>query len=244
MKYILIFVILINNVPSIAQTLNEFEQRLKSYFENSNYSEAIIYIDSVANIEPTCALCYNYKGVIYSQLGKLSLALENFDIALEIADSTIQDQVLAYKGLALRKLRKYQEALVCCDEALKFNPLNADALSVKGEIVLFLHGKVEEGSSLIKKAFELKPNDPNCQFNYARLMIALWQSETALKILNNIPSEGTLKPALFFLTGEAYMQMKNYESALHYYNLAKKYGDDFLAKEVDYITKQIQSLPD
>ena len=70
------------------------------------------------------------------------------------------DNAAAYynKGIALRNLEKYDEAIACYDKAIELEPDNAAAYYNKG-IALQKHGNLDEAIEAYDEALKLDPSN-------------------------------------------------------------------------------------
>lgn len=113
------------------------------------------------------ALAPSYTLALYNRCVVL-IALERYSEAVESCDSALKGdgrwgqatpaQALMNQGLALRRLRRYQEALVDYDRALALKPDYALAWNNRGVVLLDL-GRNAEAEAAFNRALELDPNN-------------------------------------------------------------------------------------
>ncbi|MFC6101950.1 DUF5107 domain-containing protein [Olivibacter domesticus] len=106
-----------------------------------------------------------WKDCAYLMLARIDVEKENYQLALEHAEASLNrntksGQILHLKVLILRKLEKYEEALRCADEALTLDPFNysvyfekhlllstlsktAEAITVRQHAVSLMDGRVD-----------------------------------------------------------------------------------------------------
>ena len=106
--------------------------------------------------------------------------MECYEKALEI--NLENDETWANKGVLLRKLGKYEEALECFEKALEINPEFADAWKWKGIILEDLK-KPEESLKCYKKALKLNPPKQNTMVHARKNTTKTRQTQRSTKML-------------------------------------------------------------
>ena len=160
-------------------------------------NEAIAYVDEALKIEPHDKITLHAKGLCLNALGQYENAIEYFDRGLQIhpdddqfldLEMVQQVQLLLNKSQALMKLKKYQPALDCINEALRLYPKLPECLIFKGDMLREL-GKNHEALECFDKAISINPRAAEtwCKRGNALLFLASQdrkvtiRSEDALK---------------------------------------------------------------
>lgn len=244
LRFFIFLFLLIENFVTFSQTRSEFSDRMFSYYKNNEFTAAKEYLDSVIQNVPNCADCYLERAKIHIKFNKIDLALFDCESSISINDSTILEEVLMIKAVILSKKQRNHESYECYQQILKINPSNPIAMSSTGMYLLQLFHERAEGEELIEKAFKLNPKNNICRYNYAMILIRAREYEDAIHILEEL--EDTENPGVYYLLGEAYMQMKLYDYALKYYSSAKRLAvkdpsrNEKIINEIDYLTLQIK----
>ncbi|MBO3800114.1 MAG: tetratricopeptide repeat protein [Candidatus Brockarchaeota archaeon] len=75
---------------------------------------------------------------------------------------------------------RFEDAIKYCDEAIKINPKDAEAWSLKGICLYFLH-RYEEALKCCEKAVRLNPKDASAWYNKASSEEALGLKDDVIK---------------------------------------------------------------
>ena len=132
-----------------------------SLFCLNRVNEAMVYIDESLKIKPIDKFVLSAKGLCLNALGQYEDAIEYFDKGLQIpADDRFfyldEVQLLANKSQTLMKLKKYQPALDCINEAIRLYPKLPECLIAKGA-VLICSDKTREAIECFDKAVSINP---------------------------------------------------------------------------------------
>jgi len=95
--------------------------------------------------------------------------------------------LLVNKAYSLYNMGRFEDAIKYCDEAIKINPNDAVAWSIKGICLNFLHC-YEEALACCEKAISLDPNNASAWYNKASSEEALGRKEDAIKSYNKFIS--------------------------------------------------------
>ena len=79
------------------------------YFESGQYIDAIVTYDKALAVNPTCADCYNDRGLSSYYLGDVNSALDSFDKAVALKPDFTHAWLS--KGFVLVSTGRYQEAI-------------------------------------------------------------------------------------------------------------------------------------
>lgn len=127
-----------------------------TFFDESNYSEAINNYEKAIELDPTYARAYLGLGDIYYYQKKYEEAIVNYDAVIKLEPANAY--AYYYKGSALYFLFKYDEAIKMFNEAIKIDLDYRDAYQSKGSS-LFILKRYSEAMECYYKALELNPSD-------------------------------------------------------------------------------------
>ena len=130
------------------------------------------------------------EGNEYLDKRNYSMALDHYNQAIEI-DPNYAD-AWNNKGIALRNLRKFKEAIYCCDMAIMINPNYADAWNNKG-VSLGKLGKYKEAIESYDMDIKIDPNFAHAWNNKGNALRVLGEQQDANRCFSNAKSLG-LKP--------------------------------------------------
>ena len=102
---------------------------------------------------------------------------------LEYSEDNAEEDCLYEEAVALVEEENFSEALDACNELIRMNPKNDDALLLKIE-ALFGLGRLEEIESILQECKKINPSDPFIHFHQANLFFAKRELETALEEIN------------------------------------------------------------
>lgn len=128
------------------------------FFRAKKYEDALKRYEEARVVDPEDAEAWARKGKVLLHLGKLDESLNNSLKALTL-DPTLRgyDEVHRYIGSVLLLQGKPKNALSRFDEVMRANPLNYQALSVRGTALLQL-GRWKQAAEDFDRAIELQPN--------------------------------------------------------------------------------------
>ena len=99
-----------------------------SFFNRSQYNEAVLLIAQVLEQDPEMKGLHLYLGISYYELEKYNLAVASFNEILYDGQNPFINTAEWYKGLCLLKLKKQDEAMLIFEElALADNYYSKDA---------------------------------------------------------------------------------------------------------------------
>ena len=173
-------------------------------FYAHNYQNCIKLCDEALTSEPLFYIPLCFKALCLSRFGKYEEAIRWFDKALKTElpierleqkyekDGPVYtkpdfDIAIGNKGFCLLKLEKYEDAIICLDQALLINPQNYISLINKGFCLGEL-GKINEALTLYEKALVLQPiTDKHYDFkgtlnDYYHLLKKVSESEKLKRI--------------------------------------------------------------
>ena len=106
--------------------LNSLSYLADLYFEAGQYNEALQVYDKTIAVDPTCADCFNDRGLALFYLGDAAAALESFDTAVALKPGFTQAWLS--KGFVLTEEGRYQEAIAPLNKVKELDTSGALAL--------------------------------------------------------------------------------------------------------------------
>jgi tetratricopeptide (TPR) repeat protein len=156
-------------------------------------------------------------------------------VKIESISEELQEGELVNKGLSLKNLGKYEEAIVCFNKVLEINPRYADAWDAKGGALDIL-GKYEEGIGCHNKALEINPKYVEAWLNKGLALDKLGKIEEAIGCFNKALEINPRYADAWDTKGLALGRLGKTEEAIVCFNKAleinPKYADAWLNKGV------------
>ncbi|MCJ7443110.1 MAG: tetratricopeptide repeat protein [Methanotrichaceae archaeon] len=157
--------------------------------------------------------------------GRYQEALECADILLKRDPENSYDFAFYYgtKGAALAGLERYDEAIVCYNEALKYNidQIAETVLSKKG-LALFYLNRYSESIDCFDKAIALEPNNPHNWIYKANATEKLGKSDEAFACYNNATLADPQNAYAWGIKGHFLLGEGRYEEAIDCFDKALK----------------------
>jgi tetratricopeptide (TPR) repeat protein len=141
-------------------------------------------------------------------------ALNLFDLVLEINPA-----IFNYRGICLRHLGRYEEAIISYDRAIEFKP-NKDETWYNRGIALHNLGKYEKAILSYDLAIELKPNNDEAWYNRGNLLYSLSKYEKAIASYDRAIELKPNKDEAWYNRGIALLSLGEYEKAIVSYDRA------------------------
>lgn len=151
------------------------------------------------------------QGVDALNQGNANLALEKFTAALKL-DPELPEAYIN-RGIALRRLEQYVEAVEDFDQALKLAPQSPEALYNRG-LAYSLSGLYDKALADYTQALKYAPQDWQIFYNRGNTYLDQGKSATALNDYNQALKFNPLAPEVYLNRGLAYLDLKKPEQAL------------------------------
>lgn len=113
-----------------------FQGKVNSYIDKKDYSEALIYIESLIKTFNDSEGLWWQKGYCHEKLGESEIALKCYDNSILLNPTNIENW--KSKASILIDLDSYNGAIICLDKALQIDPSNSVALNLKGNALYYL----------------------------------------------------------------------------------------------------------
>jgi putative PEP-CTERM system TPR-repeat lipoprotein len=178
--------------------------------------EALAAYDQVVKLKPNASVAHINKAFIEIGTGKFDAARADIDAARKIGSTLM---VFYTQALLDFSQKKHAAALESLQQILSKSPEHMPSLLLAGAVQAAL-GSIPQAEQHLKHYLEKDPGNV-----YARKLLAsvlLKNRETKRAIDTLTPSLKNVKedPQLFALTGEAYMQARDFAKATEYFEKA------------------------
>ena len=159
-----------------------------NFFKNNQIREALDFIDTLSKDYPDKSLFLNICGAGYASLGKLDIAIENYEKAIAIKP----DYAKAHYnlGITLQELGKLRDSVKSYKNSIAYEPSNAQAYNNLA-IVLRELDQLEEAEFSCRKAIYL---DPEYAEAYSSLSIILYANGDLNTALESIEIAYSIDP--------------------------------------------------
>jgi predicted O-linked N-acetylglucosamine transferase (SPINDLY family) len=157
-------------------------------------------------------------------IGTLSIQTKQFIKAVDFLTKALEikpyySEAYSNRGLALKELRRLEEALASYDKAIELSPDYAEAYSNRGNTLKELQ-HLEEALTSYDKAIEIKPNLAEAHFNRGNALKDLQRLEEALTSYDKAIESKPDYSEAYFNRGNALKKLYRLEEALASYDKA------------------------
>jgi tetratricopeptide (TPR) repeat protein len=178
------------------------------------------------------------------RLGNFASAMARIDRILDHAPRPLTKNywsVLLLKARAYEQLQDLPKALSTAREALDLQPDQPDIANYLGYHLLLLDPKSEEAESLIRLAYEKRPNSVPIMDSYAWLLYHRGNFEQARGILEQALSFHYHDPMLYFHLGEVYHALGASIQACFAWRKAENYPEFASSPEAALVKQHLTS---
>lgn len=231
----------INSEPNYSEKVLTSEEYFKkgfSYFNQSNFSDAIIQYDKAINLNPNYADAYVDRGASKANIGHFKDAIADYLKAEELG--FMKSVLFSNLGFVYYTLKQPDSALLYFEKALKIDSANANAYRWRGEIKYDENdnkGAVDDYSLAIKY-------NPSAS-NYFARGLGYYYLKTYKKAVEDMDKAIELNPnngQYYFDRGDAKELLKDNDGACQDWKTAKAKGYNVPAYKIDKCTPQIVYL--
>ncbi|MGE5411363.1 MAG: tetratricopeptide repeat protein [Clostridiales bacterium] len=201
-----------------------------------NYNRAIDLLNKAANKSKKNSRVYATLGDIYMKQSNGSQAISNYRTAIDYDKKYLK----AYVGIAqiYIKIKNYEDAEYNIEKALKADSTYAPAYRVLAE---YYYGKkqYEKGSENFRKYVQFSENTPDKQVRFATMLFLSNEYDEAIKLINQLASEGKNNDKLQHILAFCYFYKDNPTDGVpafeKYFSMAKP--NDISATDYEYLGK-------
>tara|TARA_B100000686_G_scaffold343543_1_gene424581 strand:- start:497 stop:2089 length:1593 start_codon:yes stop_codon:yes gene_type:complete len=210
---------LIDKFPNIAILYNLMGLVKSGKFD---YKSSIIYYEKAIKLKSNFAEAYNNIGNSYNSLGNYLEAEINFKKAIRLNNNLIQ----AYNNLGnlYKSINKFKNSLLYFKKAIKINP-NAFLIHNNLGLLYKSIGNIAKAKKSFKKSILINNNFSPAHRNLSQIT-KYKNTNKHLNILKNLFLNEKIpdpdKREISFALGKAYEDMKDYDNAFRYFNIANQ----------------------
>jgi len=215
---------------------NQYQKGIE-YFDNNQIDLAIIEFKKSLKREKDLAyMKYEQLGHCYSKKGEYLEAVKFYGLTFKACPPAVQtDNILFNKALALKKLGRYDEAIMDLNEALRQESglsnvwiLKSNCHSAKGES--------EEKIKCLDKALEIEPKNLLAWKIKSSSLAMIGDEEKAQEILSKILTIEPIDAQSWCIKGERLVELGNFGEAMNCFNKALSLSQG-LHNEYQFIEK-------
>jgi len=159
-------------------------------FKSDQIQQALDFIDALSKDFPDESFLFNIRGACYAGLGKLDIAVQNYEKALSIKSNYAKAHYNL--GGALQELNKLHDSVKSYENAIALEPENAQAHHNLA-IVLRELNQLEEAEANCRKAIDLNPEYAEA---HSSLSIILYANGDLNSALESIEKAYSINPKL------------------------------------------------
>ena len=224
--------------------------------------KSIQLLDQLLKTHPDDGVAWLKRGNMLYTLGELAEALSCFDKAIKASPHSaevlkfrngIGDRLLAAipadrivlealnaKGLAMRALGRYREAIACYDRALAIDSTRADVWCNKGNTFMAEH-RHGDALTCFDRAVALDPKSMKSWCNRGVTLRALGRADEAIASYDKALELDPRDVKTWFNKANALAEQKKYRAAQACFQEAHNLGDSNAAKYVEQCRRLLQA---
>lgn len=208
-----------DHIPARSQLLSYAAQR-------NNVEEMVNICSEGIDYNPEVLDFYYYKGIgLCYYLDKPEEALEIFRQATrqiaEGSDAEMVSDIYTAMGDILQESGKMNEAYVCYESALEYNPNNFLVLNNYAYFLAVENRDLEKAEQMSRRTIENEPDNATYLDTYAWIMYMMKHYDEALTyIMRAIEGDPQPSTDLCEHAGDIHYRLGDTEQALHYWNKA------------------------
>ncbi|MBN9132893.1 MAG: PEP-CTERM system TPR-repeat protein PrsT [Nitrosospira multiformis] len=178
--------------------------------------KALSAYDQVVKLKPNAAIAYINKAAVEIETGKFEAAKANIDTARKISPSLM---VFYTQALLDYSQQKPAAALESLQQILSKSPEHMPSVLLAGAVQVAL-GSMPQAEQHLKHYLEKDPGNIYARKLLASVLLKNRETKRALDVLTPALKNVKEDPQLFALTGEAYMQAREFAKATEYFEKA------------------------
>ena len=137
---------------------------IRAHLLNENTKEAQKHIDLAIKEFPNNPEFHLRRGIMNNLRGQYRRAIDDFNKALELSTSKVDNQIYINRGMAFMQYESYSEAVEDFTEVLNSNPRNSIALNYRA-FAHYRSGNFIESINDYNKAIDLNPDNQMSYYN-------------------------------------------------------------------------------
>jgi tetratricopeptide (TPR) repeat protein len=126
------------------------------------YTDILTLYQTTIDLNPTCSMAYNNRGIIYNDLGNYKQAIEDYGRAIEINPGFAEFYI--NRGVAYYFLGNYKQAIEDYGRAIEIKPGNAQAYNNRGNAHALL-SNYKQAIEDYGRAIEINPRLAEAYYN-------------------------------------------------------------------------------
>ncbi len=200
------------------------------------YTDIVTLYNTTIDLNPTCWMAYNNRGIVYKILGNYKQAIEDYNRAIEIKP----DYPEAYnnRGVAYNGLGNYRQAIEDCNKAIEINSGLAEAYYNRGFAYNGL-GNYRQAIEDCNRAIEIKPGIADSYYNRGFAYNGLGNYRQAIEDYDRAIEINPGITEAYNDRGNVYASLGNYKQAIEDYNRAieikPNYIDAYINRSILYV---------
>lgn len=198
-------------------TLEMLMLKANSQMFLNNTNDAIQTFEKALTKDATYTPALFELSDIYTKKCKFEKSNRYLDRIIDIDKNNVI--ALIHKANNLFSMKDYENALDCCNMALKISPKHEDAIMLKGEILEFL-GNEDELKTHINETLKIKPDSAYTLMLKAMEYANEDKSKKALEFFNQAIAIDPYLDTAYFNKASYLMHLKRYDEAIESYRQA------------------------
>lgn len=189
-----------------------------SYAEIGKFEQAVGYLEQIHDKDLDDDTRF--------QLAFTHLKLKQFDLAqkeLESLEKTSPDYATLYPALAevFEQQGKLKDALIALQDGMSVDEFNLQ-LYVKAAQIDQKLGDYGQAEQYLKTALQQDPDNPTIITELSNLLVLQKRHEENVKLLSDYLKNNEVDPLFYWLRGQSYVSLEDYEKAIDDYRAAMK----------------------
>ena len=187
------------------------------------YTDLETLYTKTIDLNPTCWMAYNNRGMIYKEIGNYNLAIEDFGRAIEIKPDNAKSY--SNRGTAYEDLGNYRQAIEDFNRAIEIKPDYADAYNNRG-IAYGGLGNYRLAIEDFNRMIEIKPDYADAYNNKGNAYASLGNYRQAIEYYGRAIE---IKPGYaeaYRNRSISYVRLGNNNLAVNDLRTAAKLGDE------------------
>tara|TARA_B100000959_G_scaffold122793_1_gene128876 strand:- start:2473 stop:4194 length:1722 start_codon:yes stop_codon:yes gene_type:complete len=186
---------------------------------------------------PSNPVYYFFNGMANSRLKNYKKAITSFEMGLEfvIENPPLLVQFYSTMGDIYHTIQQHNKSDSLYDLALVYEPDNVQVLNNYSYYLSLRNKNLKKATKMSKKSNDLSPDNASFQDTYAWILYQQQDYQLAKTwLLKACKNGGNLSPVITEHLGDVYFQLGDSDSALIYWEKAKKMGEGskFLEKKI------------